>query len=50
VIDALVAEAQSHLELSVQNGRLTQEEADARLAELTERITRRVNEGRPTDD
>ena len=50
VIDALVAEAQSHLELSVDNGRLTQEEADAKLAELTERITERVNEGRPTPD
>ncbi len=50
VIDALVAEARSHLELSVDNGRLTQEEADAKLAELTERITERVNEGRPTPD
>ncbi len=47
VIDALVAEAKSHLDLSVSNGRLTQEEADAKLAELTERITDRVNNGRP---
>jgi hypothetical protein len=47
VIDALVAEAKSHLDLSVSNGRLTQEEADAKLAELTERITDHVNNGRP---
>jgi hypothetical protein len=47
VIDALVAEADSHLDLSVENGRLTQEEADARLAEITERITDMVENGRP---
>jgi hypothetical protein len=47
VIDSLVAEAASHLDLSVANGRLTQEEADAKLAEITTRITDRVNNGRP---
>jgi hypothetical protein len=47
VIDALVAEADSHLELSVESGRLTQEEADARLAEITDRITDMVENGRP---
>lgn len=45
VIAALVDEAESHLELSVENGRLTQEEADARLADITERITDRINNG-----
>src|SRR5262245_7159329 len=47
VIDALVAEAKSHLDLSVENGRLTQEEADAKLADVTERITDFVNNGFP---
>jgi hypothetical protein len=47
VIDALVAEAKTHLDLSVTNGRLTQEEADAKLIEVTERITDGVNNGRP---
>jgi hypothetical protein len=47
VIDALVAEATSHLQLAVDNGRLTQEEADAKLVDLTARITDRVNNGRP---
>jgi hypothetical protein len=45
VIDSLVAEAESHLDLSVENGRLTQEEADAKLADVTERITDFVNNG-----
>jgi hypothetical protein len=47
VIDALVAELGEHLELAVENGRLTQEEADAKLADATERITDFVNDGRP---
>jgi polyhydroxyalkanoate synthesis regulator phasin len=47
VIDALVAEAESHLDLSVENGRLTQEEADAQLQEVIERVTDRVENGRP---
>ena len=47
VIDSLVAEAKAHLDLSVESGRLTQEEADAELAEVTERITDFVNNGRP---
>jgi hypothetical protein len=47
VIDSLVNEAKSHLDLSVQNGRLTQEEADAQLAKVTERITDFVNNGFP---
>ena len=47
VIDSLIAEAKSHLDLSVANGRLTQEEADAKLTEVTERITDFVNNGLP---
>jgi len=47
VIDALVAEAESHLDLAVENGRLTADEAADRLDQVTERITRHVEEGRP---
>ena len=50
VIDALVDEASDHLEVAVENGRLTEDEAANRLAEITERITERVNEGRPVRD
>ena len=48
VIDALVAEAEGHLDLAVEDGRLTEAEAAERLADLTERITARVNGERPT--
>jgi hypothetical protein len=47
VIDALVAEAEEHLADEVADGELTQAEADERLAELTERVTDFVNNGRP---
>ncbi len=47
VIDSLVAEAKSHLDLSVENGRLTQEEADTKLADVSGRITDFVNNGFP---
>ncbi len=50
VIDSLVAEAESHLDLSVENGRLTQAEADAKLADVTQRITDFVNNGVPERD
>ena len=43
----MVAEAQDHLAEGVAEGRLTQEEADEKLAEITERITDVVNNGRP---
>lgn len=46
VIDAMVADASERLDRAVANGRLSEEEAAQRLAELTERITERVNEGR----
>jgi hypothetical protein len=47
VIDALVAEANQHLDEAVQSGRLTEEEASKRAAELEARITARVNGERP---
>jgi hypothetical protein len=50
VIDAMVAEARAHLDEKVAEGTLTQEEADERLAEVTERITDMVNNGRPEGD
>jgi polyhydroxyalkanoate synthesis regulator phasin len=50
VIDALVAEAQEHIDLMVENGRLTDEEAATKLADVTERITERVNTARPASD
>ncbi len=50
VIDALVAEATAHLDEKVAAGDLTQEEADERLGELTQRITDRVNGTSRPDD
>ena len=47
VIDTLVSAAKEHLDEAVTNGRLTQEEADAKLVEITERITEMVNTARP---
>jgi gas vesicle protein len=47
VIDALVAEVKEHLDEEVASGEHTQEEADAKLAEATTRITDRVNNGKP---
>ena len=43
VVDALVDEAAEHLELAVENGRLTDDEAADRLARIGERIEDRVN-------
>ena len=50
VIDTFVNAAKEHLDEAVTNGRLTQEEADAKLVEITERITEMVNTARPADD
>ncbi len=47
LIDALVAEATEHINQAVVDGRIDQETADERLAELTERITERVNSDEP---
>lgn len=43
LVDALVAEAQERIAQAVEDGDLTQEEADERLADLEARITERVN-------
>lgn len=47
LIAALVAEVEEHLARAVENGRITQEEADERAAEAEERITTFVEEGPP---
>lgn len=47
VIDALVDEAVDHIDLAVENGRLTEDEAAEKLVDVTERITARVNGERP---
>jgi hypothetical protein len=44
LIDALVADREEHLAEHVADGDLTQAEADERLAEVTERITERVEQ------
>lgn len=47
VVAALVADAQVELDAAVADGRLTQDEADARLADLSERLTERIESGAP---
>jgi len=47
VIDAMVADANQHIDQAVKDGRLTAEQAARRKQNLSERITRKVNEGRP---
>lgn len=47
VIDAMVAEVTAHFAEEVAAGEHTQEEADARIAEATTRITDMVNNGAP---
>ena len=47
VIDALVAEAAGHIDLMVEDERLTDDEAATMQERLTERITARVNGERP---
>lgn len=48
VIDALIADAESHIEMATEHG-LDEERAAARLESITERITEAVNKTRPTD-
>ena len=43
VIDALVAEKTDRIAQAVEDGRLTQEEADEKLAEVEDRVTDKVN-------
>ena len=47
VVDALVASATNHINEEVASGELTQAEADEKLANVTERVTARVNNPRP---
>lgn len=47
VIDAMVADLQAHLDEEVASGEHTQEEADQKMADATERITDMVNNGMP---
>jgi lipoate-protein ligase A len=48
VIAAMVADVKAHLDEEVASGEHTQEEADAKLAEATTRITEMVNRTAPT--
>ncbi len=45
VIDALVADGQAELAADVKAGRITQAQADARKADVTQRVTDQVNSG-----
>lgn len=47
VVDALVASATNHINEKVASGDITQAEADEKLANVTERVTERVNNPRP---
>jgi polyhydroxyalkanoate synthesis regulator phasin len=47
LVDALVQAAKEHIAQEVEDGRLTQEQADERLADLEQRITERVNSELP---
>lgn len=47
VIDAMVADHTERLAQAVEDGELTQEEADAKKLEITERVTTMVDEGMP---
>ncbi len=46
VVDAVLAEIEERLDTLVENGRLTQEEADERLENARERVTERMNQTR----
>lgn len=47
VIDALIASATNHINEEVTSGEITQAQADTKLAELSQRVTDRVNNPRP---
>jgi len=47
VIDALVASATNHINEEVTSGEITQAQADQKLADLSQRVTDRVNNPRP---
>ena len=44
LVDALVTAAEENIAQAVEDGELTQEQADERLADLEERVTERVND------
>lgn len=50
VVDLIVEQQTARLDLAVENGRLTAEEAEAKIVELDERVQTRVEEGRPERD
>lgn len=47
LVDALVQAHEERIAQAVEDGRLTQEQADERLADLEERVTERVTTARP---
>jgi polyhydroxyalkanoate synthesis regulator phasin len=47
VIDGLAADAKTKLDAAVKAGKLTQEQADARLKKMTDRLTKLVNQQVP---
>lgn len=47
VVDLIVGQMNERLDAAVESGRLDAETADEKRAELEERVTTRVNEGRP---
>jgi hypothetical protein len=47
LVDALVAAQEERIAAAVEDGRITQEQADERLADLEERVTERVNSEAP---
>ena len=47
VVDALVASATNQINEKVASGDITQAEADEKLANVTDRVTERVNKPRP---
>ena len=47
VVDLIVEQKNERIDTAVENGRIDAETADEKRAELEERVTTRVNEGRP---
>ena len=45
VVSAILTQAETHLSEAVAEGRITQEQADERLAEMSERVTDAINNG-----
>ena len=47
IVDALVASATNHINQKVASGEITQAQSDEKLANVTDRVTERVNNPRP---